>query len=251
MVGLDELAQYIDKYLDVNRFEDYAPNGIQVEGRHKIRRVVAGVTACQALIDRAIDQQADLILVHHGYFWRGEEARVVGMKAQRLRALLTNNITLLAYHLPLDAHGVVGNNAQLAHKLGVKIKGMFGEGRVPLAVYGELEEAVSVAVLSECIEKCVERAPLVIEGGPELIKNVGICTGAAQGYIQSAADLKLDAFITGEISESTVHVARERGINFFSAGHHATEKFGVCALGEHLSEKFDLEYSFVDIDNPV
>ena len=251
MVGLFELESYLNDFLEVSRFDDYAPNGIQVEGRHEINKIVTGVTASRALIDEAIEERADLILVHHGYFWRGESPCIVGMKAQRLGLLLGNDISMMAYHLPLDAHVSVGNNAQLAARLGLIIDGSFGEGRVSLGVCGELEEAMSLAKFAEHVASCVGRAPLVIEGGLDSVKRVGLCTGAAQNYIDAAANLGLDAYISGEISENTVHIARERGVNYLAAGHHATEKFGVCALGEYLAEKFSLEHLFIDIDNPV
>ncbi len=251
MVELNELELYINAYLEVARFDDYAPNGLQVEGRREVRKIIVGVTACQALIDEAVAGHADLILVHHGYFWRGEDARVIGMKAQRLRRLLCHDISMMAYHLPLDAHEVVGNNAQLATRLSLTIKGSFGEGKVPLAVHGELNKPVSADEFAGRLQHCLGRVPVVIKGHDKPVYRVGLCSGAAQNYIHAAADLGLDAFVTGEISESTVHVARERKINFFSAGHHATEKFGVCALGEHLTGKFGLDCRFVDIDNPV
>ncbi len=251
MVELSELELYINAYLEVTRFDDYAPNGLQVEGRREVRKIVVGVTACQALIEEAVAERADLVLVHHGYFWRGEDPRLVGMKAQRLRRLFCHDMSMMAYHLPLDAHEVVGNNAQLAAKLNLKIKGSFGEGKVPLAVHGELSRPASSDEFAERLRHCLGRAPLLIAGNDRPIRRIGLCSGAAQNYIHAAADLGLDAFVTGEISESTVHVARERKINFFSAGHHATEKFGVRALGEHLAGKFDLDCRFVDIDNPV
>lgn len=251
MVALYELEQYINDYLEIKKYDDYAPNGVQVEGRREVKKIVSGVTACRALIDEAIEEEADLILVHHGYFWRGEDPRVVGMKAQRLGLLLGNDLSLMAYHLPLDGHALVGNNAQLATRLGLQVDGSFGEGNVALAVCGELEESMLLDDFVAHVASCVGRAPLVIDGGAKSIKRVGLCTGAAQGYIHAAADLGLDAYISGEVSENTVHVARERGVNYLAAGHHATEKFGVRALGEHIAEKFSLEHIFIDIDNPV
>ena len=251
MVKLFELERYINEFLEVGKFDDYAPNGVQVEGKAEVKRIVTGVTACKSLIEEALEEEADLILVHHGYFWRGEDQRIVGMKARRLELLLKNQLSMMAYHLPLDAHPTVGNNEQLAARLGVVVDGVFGSGRVPLAVYGNLEESMSIHAFTEHVASCVGREPLVIDAGVQNVESVGICTGAAQGYITDAIGLGLDAYITGEISENTVHVAREMGINFFSAGHHATEKFGVCALGDHLSEKFGIEHTFIDIDNPV
>ncbi|TPW09760.1 MAG: hypothetical protein FD130_2412, partial [Halothiobacillaceae bacterium] len=210
-----------------------------------------GVTACRALIEAAAAEGADAIVVHHGYFWKGEDPRIVGMKRHRLALLLENDISLLAYHLPLDAHVEVGNNVQLATLLGVVVEGWFGGPPVDIAVHGALEIGMSVDELTKRIELLTGRAPLVIRGGGFEVTRVGICTGAAQSYLERAAALGLDAFITGEVSEQTVHTARELGINFFSAGHHATECYGIRALGHHLANYFGVQHLFIDIPNPV
>ena len=189
MVALYELEQYVNDYLEIKKYDDYAPNGVQVEGRREIKKIVSGVTACRALIDDAIEEEADLILVHHGYFWRGEDPCVVGMKAQRLGLLLGNDLSLMAYHLPLDGHVLVGNNAQLATRLGLEVGGNFGQGGVAIAVYGELEEPMLLDDFALHVASCVGRTPLVVDGGVKSIKRVGLCTGAAQGYIHAAADL--------------------------------------------------------------
>ncbi len=252
MVSLRELVDYCDQLLEADAFQDYCPNGLQVEGRAEVGRVVSGVTASQALIDAAAERGADLLLVHHGFFWKGEDARITGMKRRRLGTLLAGQLSLLAYHLPLDAHPELGNNAQLAWRLGLSEQGRFGAGAGPdLACFGTLQSALSVADLSARIGAALGRQPQCIAGGPQAIRSVGWCTGAAQSYLEEAARRGLDAFISGEISEPTVHIAREYGIHYFAAGHHATERYGVQALGEHLAAKFAIEHTFVDIDNPV
>ncbi len=252
MLDLHELIAYSDGLLNSAAFVDYCPNGLQVEGRREVRRLMSGVTASQALVDAAVAAGADALLVHHGYFWKGEDARVTGMQRRRLAALLAADISLIAYHLPLDAHPELGNNAQLARVLGLPVEGWFGAGRGPeLACHGRLPVVRAATDLAADISTALGRAPQLITGGDHVVRRVGWCTGAAQSYIGAAATLGLDAFISGEISEQTVHVARECGIHFFAAGHHATERFGVQALGEHLAARFDLEHTFVDIANPV
>ncbi len=250
MVPLVELVRYLDELLQPEAFQDYCPNGLQVEGCHEVSRLVAGVTATQALIDTAIERGADVILVHHGFFWKGEDARITGMKLKRLKKLLANDISVIAYHLPLDAHAEYGNNVQLARELDFSVDGSFG-GRMELALYGRLPGAMSGEALSQHITDRLGRAPLHIAGEDAPITTVGWCTGAAQSFIEDAVSEGLDAFISGEISEQTVHVARETGIHFFATGHHATERYGVRALAEHLSQHFDINTKFVDIDNPV
>ena len=249
MTDRQEITLHIDELLNVSQFKDYCPNGLQIEGRSDIQHIVSGVTASQALIEAAIEQQADALLVHHGYFWKGEEPCITGLKRERIVRLLENDINLLAYHLPLDAHKELGNNAQLAQKLGFQVEGTAGD--TDLIWYGSLPEASTASDLAVQIESTLGRTPLYIEAAEELISRVAWCTGAAQGYIEQAASLGVQAFISGEISEQTVHQARELGLNYFSAGHHATERYGVQALGEHLSKQFEIRHTFVDIDNPV
>ncbi|MCW8959712.1 MAG: Nif3-like dinuclear metal center hexameric protein [Gammaproteobacteria bacterium] len=252
MASLTELVQYCDALLDVSAYQDYCPNGLQVEGVGEVRRIVSGVTASQALIDRAVELDADLLLVHHGYFWKGESAPITGIKRRRIKALLENDISLLAYHLPLDGHDSLGNNAQLARLWGIAVEGRFGQGPDGgLGMFGSLQPPLSTAALGERLDELLQREPMIIQGGDQPIRRLGWCSGAAEGYIEAAAAAGLDAFISGEISEPTVHAARELGIHYFSAGHHATERYGVKALGEHLSEYFSLENHFVDIANPV
>jgi len=251
VVKRDELVAYCDRLLDVGGFSDYCPNGLQVEGREEIGRIVSGVTASQALIDAAVAAEADLLLVHHGFFWKGEDARITGMKRRRLGALLAADLNLLAYHLPLDAHSELGNNVQLARLLELPVSGRFGPPDGPdLACWGELEEPLSTEALAERLEARLGHRPLHLgPRGP--IRRLGWCTGAAQSWLDAAADLGLDAFISGEVSEPTAHVAAERGIQFLAAGHHATERHGPRALGEHLARKFELDHRFIDLYVPV
>ena len=252
MIPRTELLSYLETLLEPNRFQDYCPNGLQVEGQEQVHTLVTGVTASQALIEAALDVGADTIIVHHGYFWRGEDPRVIGVKHKRLKQLLLNNVNLLAYHLPLDAHPSLGNNVQLSELLGFEVDGRIsGTGDPALAMCGCLAEPQSVPELADHLRQKLEREPLVIQAHDRPITTIGWCTGAAQDYIQQAAELGLDAFLSGEISEQTVHLARELGINYFAAGHHATERYGVLALGEHLAQQFDLQHQFIDIDNPV
>ncbi len=252
MVRLDKLVSYCDELLSVAKFHDYAPNGLQVEGRADITRLVTGVTACQALIDAAINVNADAILVHHGFFWKGEDPVVTGLKRRRLGALIENNVSLIAYHLPLDAHATLGNNAELARILGLVVEGRFGRDKEDgLAMYGRLLKPLSAQGFKTHLCRALGRDPLHIGAGSDEIVRVGWCTGAAQGYIEAASRLGVQAFISGEVSEHTTHFARESGIHYFAAGHHATERYGVQALGEQLAHQFGLEHIFIDVDNPV
>lgn len=252
MAALLEVVSYTDRLLDSAAYADYCPNGLQVEGRAQVRRLVSGVSASQALIEAATAARADALLVHHGWFWKGEDARVIGMKRARLAALLESGMSLIAYHLPLDAHPDLGNNAQLAARLGLRVTGRFGRGSGPaIGCQGVLEAPLPAAEFARRIDDRLARAPLHIVGRADSIRTVAWCTGAAQDYIEQAAALGVDAYLTGEVSEPTVHVARETGLHFFACGHHATERYGVQALGEHLAARFSLEHQFLDIDNPA
>ena len=252
MVALIELVKYTNELLDINQFADYCPNGLQVEGKSELQKIVSGVTASQALVDAAINAGADGILVHHGYFWKGEDPCVTGMKRKRLARLLDAGVSLLAYHLPLDAHPDYGNNAQLARVLGFNTEGKFGRGPGDqLGVFGTLDSPMAATDLRDHIMAKLGRAPQHIPGSATTIERIAWCTGAAQGYIEQAVATGVDAFVSGEISEQTVHVVRETGIHFYAAGHHATERYGAQALGEHLASKFGLTHQFIDIDNPV
>ena len=250
MIDLLTLEAYSNELLAVDDFDDYCPNGLQIEAGDRVTRLMVGVTACQALIDAALEWQADLLLVHHGYFWKGEPAPIRGMKGQRIASLIRGGISLLAYHLPLDAHAVYGNNAQLGKSLGF-VGESDGNHSNGLIWSTTLDEPMTSDALSGRISRELGREPLHIPGHQRPYSRIGWCTGAAQGYLETAAAMGLDAFISGEISEPTVHQAREMGIDYFAAGHHATERLGVQALGRHLAEHFELEYRFADIDNPV
>jgi dinuclear metal center YbgI/SA1388 family protein len=247
MAQLIDIVTYCNQRLDVDAFDDYCPNGLQVEGRAEVRNMVSGVTASQALVDAAVAADADLLLVHHGYFWRGEPAPLTGMKGRRVKTLLGADISLLAYHLPLDAHPELGNNRQLGIRLGLD-GGSPGDG----LLWGlELTPVPTAADLAARVESALGRVPLMIGAPTTLVRRLAWCTGAAQGMIAQAAAAGFDAFISGEISEQTVHEAQELGVVYLSAGHHATERYGVQALGEELAARFGLQHRFIDIDNPV
>jgi len=252
MSSLKEIVNYIDDLLQPYLFQDYCPNGLQVEGRSNVNKIVAGVTACQALIDEAIKANADALLVHHGYFWKGEDACIVGMKRSRILALLENNISLISYHLPLDAHPVYGNNVSLANQLDIKVDGPINQNSQPGIVFtGQLAKPLSGNDFNQLISKRLKRDALYIPGPTKHIQTIAWCTGGAQSYIEQAVAKGVDAYLTGEVSEQTVHIARENNIHFYAAGHHATERYGVQSLGQHLADEFAINYQFIDIDNPA
>ncbi len=250
---LHKLIQELDKVLKPEAFDDYCHNGLQVQGKGDIKHIVTAVSSSQILIDEAVRLQADAILVHHGLFWSDDKMCLTGMLGRRVKALILNDINLLAYHLPLDAHPEYGNNAQLAKLLGFKIKGTFADiGSVEYAFYGELEKPMPALDLAQKIAKVFGREPLLIDTREDSkIKTVAWCSGGAQNLIDEAAKLKVDAYISGEISEHTVHKARELGINYFAAGHHASERYGVQAVGNYLQDKFKIKHTYVELDNPV
>jgi dinuclear metal center YbgI/SA1388 family protein len=253
-IALTELSRYLDQCLRPEQFEDYCPNGLQVEGRPRIARLATGVTACQRLVDEAIAWGADALLVHHGYFWRGEAQQVVGMKRRRLAALLANEVSLLAYHLPLDAHPTFGNNVCLGRLMGFAVEDQQllqpGAAR-GLGNIGSLPQAIPAAEFVGRLQEITGRKPLHVGDPAALVRRIAWCTGAAQEYLDAAVRAGADLYVTGEASEQTVHTAREEGIHFVAAGHHATERYGVQALGEHVAATFSLEHRFIDIDNPV
>ena len=245
----EELTHYLDTLLEAARYKDYCPNGLQVEGRAEVRRVLAGVTASQALVDAAIMRGADTLLVHHGWFWRGEDGRVTGFRKARLQALLGQDINLIGYHLPLDAHPEFGNNVQLAKRLGWSIEGCFGDQ--DLGCFGATSGAGTLADLAAQLAQELRRAPLLIGDPDRSVRRIAWCSGGAQSYFDAAIEQGVDVFVSGEISEQHVHLARETGVAYLAAGHHATERFGVQALAAHLAERFGIECEFLDIDNPV
>lgn len=246
---LNELSDYIASLLETGRFRDYSPNGIQVEGRAEVHRIASGVTASQYVLEQAVAWGADALLVHHGYFWRSEDATVTGIKKRRIAHLLQHDMSLLAYHLPLDAHAELGNNVQLGRLLGFAEQGRFGEQDI--AMHGILVQPQTLAQLSRQIEDKLGRKPQVIGTAEQKIHRIAWCSGGAQNYFDLAVDLGVDAFLTGEISEQNVHMANETGVAFIAAGHHATERYGIQALGKHVSEHFKLEHRFFDQDVPV
>lgn len=249
-IDRSELENYLNDFLYVSDFQDYAPNGLQVEGKKEIQRIVTGVTACQKLIDKAVELHADAILVHHGYFWKGEDPRIIGPKYHRIKSLLSHDINLFGYHLPLDAHSKLGNNVLLGKQLGFDSLNMLDNPLGKGLLYAGETSIDSGELLAEHIESVLQRKPLHI-AVDRSIKRVAWCTGGAPDLLTVAAQAGCDAYITGEVYERTVHEAREWGIHFFAAGHHATERYGIQALGQYLADTFKLDVQFVDIDNPV
>jgi dinuclear metal center YbgI/SA1388 family protein len=247
MASRNEIDTYLATLLAVERFKDYGPNGVQVEGAAQVSRLASGVTASLALIDAAIAWRADAVLVHHGLFWRGQDGRLTGWLAERVRRLMAHGITLWAYHLPLDAHPQYGNNAQLGARLGLNADARFGEQDLGFAA----PAALSLEVLATTVNTALGRAPLVLPGDGRPLRRIGWCTGGAQGYFEAAMAAGCDAFLTGEVSEPQAHLARETGVAFLACGHHATERYGAPALAAHVAERFALEHRFIEIDNPA
>ena len=244
-----EIESMLNTLLEIARFRDYGPNGLQVEGKPEVRKLVSGVTASRALIDAAIEAQADAFVVHHGVFWKGHDGRVTGWLKQRLERLLAHQINLFAYHLPLDAHPEFGNNAQFGARLKLVADGRFGEQDI--GFIGAPAQPLTLAALSALLQYRLGRAPTVVEGDGRPIRRVAWCTGGAQGYFEAAIAAGADAYITGEISEPQAHYARETGVAFFACGHHASERFGAPALAAHVASHFGIEHQFIDIDNPA
>jgi dinuclear metal center YbgI/SA1388 family protein len=250
-IALSTLVEEADRFLNAARITDYCPNGLQVEGRPQVRRIISGVTASQALLDAAVEAEADVVLVHHGYFWKGEDARVTGMKRRRLQTLLGHDISLLAYHLPLDLHPEVGNNVQLARQLEITVEGPLDpDNPKVVGLLGSLAEPMTARDFARRVQEVLGREPLLVEGAG-MVRRIGWCTGGGQGYIDDAIAAGVDLFLTGEASEQTFHSARENGVSFIAAGHHATERYGVQALGDYLARRFAIEHLFIDCPNPV
>jgi len=248
-IALRDLVAHLDDLLEPARFRDHAPNGLQVEGRSRVRRVVTGVSACMALLEEAVAVGADAVLVHHGYFWRNEPAAVTGLKRQRIATLVRNDLSLIAYHLPLDAHPRLGNNAGLGRALGLEASAWFGEQQ--LGCVGDLRGDLDAGQLALRLAGALGRDPLLLGDAQRPVRRIGWCTGGAQGYFAEAIAAGVDAFVTGEVSEPCAHLARESGVAFLAAGHHATERFGVQALATHLASQLGLDCRFIDIPNPV
>lgn len=249
MVSRTELDLHLAALLAVDRFEDYGPNGLQVEGRAEIAHLVSGVTASLALIDAAIADGADALLVHHGLFWRGHDGCVTGWLRERLARLLAAGVNLFAYHLPLDAHPELGNNAQLGARLGLAPQARFG-GQ-DLGFIGDAAGLDSAEALAARAAECLGRAPLLLPGDGRRLRRIGWCTGGAQGYFEAAIAAGADAYLTGEVSEPQAHIARETGVAFLACGHHATERFGAAALGAAVAARFGLTHRFIEIGNPA
>ena len=249
MVSRDDLQSHLAQLLAVERFRDYGPNGLQIEGRAQVRRLVSGVTASLELIEAAVTQRADALLVHHGLFWRGQDGRLTGWLRARVALLLAHDINLYAYHLPLDAHPEHGNNAQFGSRIGLAADTRFGEQDLGFA--GPAGALTSLDALIDATARVCGRAPTVAPGDGRALRRIGWCTGGAQGSFEAAIAAGVDAYVTGEISEPQAHIARETGVAFVACGHHATERFGAPALAQHLAAAFDLEHCFIDVPNPA
>ncbi len=251
-VTLEQIVGFCDRLLATEQFADYCPNGLQVQGRPQVQRLLAGVTASQALLDAAVAMEADAVLVHHGYFWKGEAPEIVGIKQKRLQTLLAHDISLIAYHLPLDAHAELGNNVLLGQALGWTVTGPLEPGNPrSLGLVGTLDKQRSAAEVAAHVGRVLGREPLLLAGGEHPVQRVAWCSGAAQDFIELAAAQGVDLFLSGEVSERTTHLAAELGVHYLAAGHHATERFGVQALAEHLAREFGLRHYFIDLPNPV
>lgn len=255
-VSTHELANWLDTTLQPQRFKDYCPNGLQVEGKSTVSHIITGVTASQALLDEAVRRNADAILVHHGWFWKNEDPCVRGPKRKRLALALQHDLNLFAYHLPLDAHPTLGNNAQLARTLGFEPdRNSDGSpvtcGPDGLVWLGRCNPATTLGQLGSHICNTLQRQPLVVGNPQQSIERVAWCTGGAQGMMQSAIDAGAQVYLTGEASEQTFHLAQETGTGFIAAGHHATERYGAKALGEAIAQEFGIRVEFVDLDNPI
>ncbi len=246
---LKELNQYLTEFLQPEGSSDYCPNGMQVEGKPEVSKIVTGVTASMALLQRALEANADAILVHHGYFWRGEAQEITGIKTRRLKFLLAHNINLFAYHLPLDAHPDIGNNVMLGEVLGFKVDDWLDDKH--MIAKSTLTTQMTLQTIVDDISGSLNRPAQAIGDMNKPIKTIAWCTGAAQGYIEQAIANDVDVFISGEISEPTVHLARESDTAYIAAGHHATERYGIQALGKHLADQFNVQHEFIDADNPV
>lgn len=252
MITKEELSLYVQQLLSCDRFNDYAPNGLQVEGKEQIKRICTAVTASEDAITQAIEWGADALLVHHGYFWRGEAQTIIGMKRNRIYKLLCNQINLFAYHLPLDCHPALGNNACLAKLFEVDMVHMHRAGGTDNLLWsGKMAQAMGHNDFSEYLSKKLHRTPLFIKGSEKPVSHIAWCSGGSQDFIEEAFRLGADTYISGEISERTFYQATELAINYYSCGHHATERYGIQALGKHLASQFELEHLFIDSDNPI
>ena len=250
MASRKDIETKLQQLLLPDSFKDYGPNGLQVEGTAEVQRIASGVTASRAFIEQALAWGADTLLVHHGLFWHGHDGRLTGWLAERVRLLMAAHVNLLAYHLPLDAHAELGNNAQLGLRLGLRADARFAEQA--LGFIGPAPaECSRVQALARQARHALLREPLVLPGDGRLLQRVAWCTGGAQSYFEAAIAAGADAFITGEISEPQAHLSRETGVAFLACGHHATERYGAPAVAAHVAAQFGLEHRFIDVDNPA
>ncbi|KAA8735482.1 Nif3-like dinuclear metal center hexameric protein [Acinetobacter qingfengensis] len=252
MAQLQQLIQWCDQTLQSAQFKDYCPNGLQIEGKQEVQYLVSSVTASLQAVEAALDLKADALIVHHGYFWKGEPSPLTGLKGKRIKQLLQADISLIAYHLPLDAHPQLGNNAALAALLGIKITGALDPSEShPIGNVGTLAQPLSSEQFVKLLTDKLGQVPIHIDTHKSVIKKIGFCTGAAQDFLYKAATLTCDAYLSGEISERTFHEAHEYGLDYFAAGHHATERFGIQHLGKALAKQFDLQYDYIELNNPI
>lgn len=252
MAKLTDLVQWCDQKLQANAFKDYAPNGLQIEGKSEVKKVLCAVSASQSAIDAAIEQQADVLLVHHGYFWKGEAYPITGMRGKRIKSLIQHDISLIAYHLPLDAHPTLGNNAAIANLLNLEnIEALNPSEHFPIGNIGYLQQACSPSELQQLLSEKLNFNCVHLAAEKRKIQKIGFCTGAAQDFIHQAAAQNCDAYISGEVSERTFYEAQELNVHYYACGHHATERYGVQQLAKALCEQFNLEYSYFELNNPI
>lgn len=252
MAQLQDILQWCDQTLLSSEFKDYAPNGLQIEGKAGVKKIVCAVTASLDAIDAAIEAQADLLLVHHGYFWKGEPAPITGMRGARIKKLIQHDISLVGYHLPLDAHSSLGNNAAIAELLELEnIQALNPNDRHPIGNIGYLKQAVSAEAFKQQLSDVFNREIIHLPSTTEKIQKIGFCTGAAQDFITQAAEQGCDAYISGEVSERTFYEAQELNVHYFACGHHATERYGVQRLAQALSKQFDVEAIYYEQGNPI
>ena len=252
MANLNEIIQWCDQTLKSHEFKDYAPNGLQIEGTSEVKKILCAVTASQTAIDAAVAYGADLLLVHHGYFWKGEPYPITGMRGKRIKSLIQHDISLVGYHLPLDSHPTIGNNAAIADLLELEhIQALDPNERNPIGNIGYLKSAMSPEVFKQFASEKLGFDAIHLPADKTSIQKVGFCTGGAQDYIKKAADQDCDAYISGEVSERTFYEAQELNVHYYACGHHATEKYGVQRLAKAISEQFNIEYSYFELNNPI
>ncbi|ENW94957.1 Nif3-like dinuclear metal center hexameric protein [Acinetobacter sp. NIPH 298] len=252
MANLYDIVQWCNQTLKANEFKDYAPNGLQIEGKHEVKKIVCAVTASETAIDAAIAQNADALLVHHGYFWKGEPYPITGMRGNRIKKLIQNNISLIAYHLPLDAHPTLGNNIAIAELIGLhNLEALDSTEKYPIGNIGYLEHAISPEQFKAKLQGIFDFPVIHLPSHKTSIQKVGFCTGGAQDYINKAAQQNCDAYISGEVSERTFYEAEELGVHYFACGHHATERYGVQRLAEAIAHQFGIETEYFELNNPI